>query len=88
MTITDLKSFIADLARPFAIYVSSASASICVVILSCKIVDQSYVAAAALVAAVYAGVGALYGAKAWEVAKQGKHAADVEIAKSNTGVSP
>lgn len=87
MTPADLKIFIADLARPFAIYVTSASASICVVILSCRIVDQSYVAAAALVAAVYAGVGALYGAKAWEVAKAGKHAAEVEISK-NTGSAP
>ena len=37
------------------------------------------------ITSVLAGLAALYGAKAWENAKAGKQAAEVEIAKANSG---
>ena len=39
---------------------------------------------AILMGAIFAGVGALYIGKAWEVAKTGKQSAAVEIAKAKT----
>ena len=80
-----LKAFIGDLARPFAIYVTSAAASVATVMVAARTQDGND--AAFLIGAVFVGVGGLYGAKAWEVAKTGKQAAEVEIAKTNAGAS-
>lgn len=77
-----VKAFLGDLARPFAIIASSAAASWATVVIAYKV--TSFGEAALFIAAVYAGVGALYGAKSWEVAKTGKQAAEVEIAKQTT----
>jgi len=74
-----VKSFIGDLARPFAIYVTSGAAALATGTIAFKN-DDGFSAAAIFIGAVYAGVGALYGAKAWEVAK-GK-TADAEVAKA------
>ena len=68
-----------DLARPFAIISSSYAASHATIVIAYKV--NSFSEAAIFIGAVFAGVGALYGAKAWEVARTGKQAADVEIAK-------
>ena len=81
-----IKSFVGDLARPFAIYVTSASAAIATVMVAFRTQDGTD--AAILMGAVFAGVGALYGAKAWEITKTGKQAAEVEIAKTNAGTNP
>lgn len=81
-----IKGFVGDLARPFAIIVTSGSAAISGVVIATKV--NSFEGAATFIGAVYLGVGALYGAKAWEVARTGKQAADVEIAKTTTGASP
>lgn len=78
-----IKAFIGDLARPFAIYVTSAAAAIATVLVAFR--TENGTDASILLAAVFAGVGALYGAKSWEVAKTGKQAAEVEVAKVMAG---
>lgn len=79
-----VKSFIGDLARPFAIYATSGAASAAVVILAQKVASPE---AAIFIGAVFVGLGSLYGAKAWENAQGGKHAAQIEVAKA-TGSNP
>ena len=44
-------------------------------------------AAAIFIGAVFAGVGALYGAKSWEMAQSAKQAATVEVAKATTATT-
>lgn len=77
-----VKSFIGDLARPFAIIVTSAATAAATVIVALKV--DSFDSAAIFIAAVYAGVGALYGAKAWEAVQTTKQGASVEIAKATS----
>lgn len=74
-----IKAFIGDLARPFAIIVTSLSASIATVIVSTRTENGND--GAILIGAIFVGVAALYGAKSWEVTKTSKQAAEVEIAK-------
>jgi hypothetical protein len=81
-----VKGFIGDLARPFAIISTSLAASIATVIVAHKVDD--FDGAAIFIGAVFAGVGALYGAKSWEVAKASKHAAEIEVAKTATEPKP
>lgn len=77
-----IKAFIGDLARPFAIIVTSLSAAIATVLIALRV--TSFGEGAIFIAAVFAGVGGLYGVKSWEVAKTGKQSAEVEIAKAKT----
>ena len=42
---------------------------------------------AIFIGAVFAGVGAIYGAKAWEAVQSGKQAATVEVAKVNSSTT-
>jgi len=70
-----------ELARPFAIMVTSASVSAATVINAVKGDDLS--GAAIFIAAAFAGVAALYGAKSWEIASAGKHQAQVDMARSS-----
>lgn len=74
-----LKGFIGDLARPFAVYAIAFATARAIVIISRKVGTLSE--GAIYITAVLAGLAALYGAKAWENAKAGKQAAEVEIAK-------
>lgn len=67
ITLDHFKALVGDLARPFAIIISSASAAIATVIIACKV--DGFDGAALFIGAVYAGVGALYGGKAWENVK-------------------
>lgn len=77
--VDQVKAFIGDLARPFAIISSSYAASHATIVIAYKV--SSFSEAAIFIGAVFAGVGALYGAKAWEVARTGKQATELEIAK-------
>ena len=77
-----IKSFVGDLARPFAIIATSLSAAISTVIIAWKV--EAFEGAAIFIGAVYVGVGGIYTAKAWEAVSAGKRAADVEIAKAST----
>jgi hypothetical protein len=81
-----LKSFLGDLARPFAIVATSLAASIAIVVIAVRV--HTFEGGALFIAAVFTGVGSLYGAKAWENATAGRHAAQVEIAKTQAGAAP
>ena len=75
-----VSDFVGEIARPFAIIATSASAATATVIVAIKV--DGFDGAAVFIAAVFAGVGALYGAKAWEEAKKSGQAADVKIAET------
>jgi len=77
-----IKSLIGDLARPVSIIVTSLSASWATVVIAYKV--DGFESAALFIAAVYAGLGALYWGKAWEMAKAGS--ASVEIEKARGGL--
>lgn len=68
MTLDRIKGFLADLARPFSIIATSFSAAVTPVIVVVRMSPDDFdlIAAAALVGALYAGVGALYWGRAWE----------------------
>jgi hypothetical protein len=74
-----VKAFVADLARPFAIISTSFAASWGIVVVSYKVNDGND--GALYLGAALAGVGAIYIGKSVEVFKSNKAAADVEIAK-------
>ena len=75
-----LKSFIGDLARPFAIISTSFAASWASIVAAYRIENGND--GAILLGAVFAGVGALYIGKSWEVAKTAKADADVKVAEA------
>jgi hypothetical protein len=77
-----VKVFIGDLARPLAILMTSYAAMRATIIIAYKADDTS--SASIFIAAVFAGVGALYGVKSWENAKAGKQDAEVKIAQTTT----
>ena len=82
-----VKGFIGDLARPWAIIATSTAASIAAVIAVIK-AGSDPAALAILIGAIFTGVGALYTAKSWEQAQAAKQAANVEVAKAATPVQP
>lgn len=88
--IGEVKVLIADLARPFAIYATSFSVSWATIDIGHSVAKRagSFAEAAIYVTAIFAGVAALYGAKAWEKSQEGKHAATVEVAKAAQGTTP
>lgn len=75
-----LKGFIGDLARPFAIIATSGAAAVAVVKIAWAITDANQ--GAIYIGAVFVGVGALYGAKSWENTAQAKQTANIEVAKA------
>lgn len=80
------RNVIADLARPFALYAVAGSTAVAILRLSWAGEDLS--GAAVFITAALGGLAALYGAKAWEVAKVGGQAADVEKAKAQATPPP
>ncbi len=87
-TMEQIKTLLGDLARPFAIYSTSLAASIAVVILALKVSGPE---AAVFIAAVFAGLGALYAAKSWEKHGEAKAnaaaAVGVAQAQASTGAT-
>lgn len=79
-----LKTFIADLARPFAIIATSFAASWGIVVVAYRVEDGND--GALFIAAALAGVGAIYIGKSVEVFKSNRAAADVEVARA--GAAP
>lgn len=77
------KSFIADLSRPFALYAVSVSTAVAILRIAWKGTDLPN--GAVFITAALGGLAALYGAKAWENAKQGQATAEVEKAKVAAG---
>lgn len=76
------KTTIGDLARPFAIIATSFAASWATIVIAYRVENGND--GAIFIGGVFAGVGALYIGKAWEVAKTGKQTAEVEIARAKT----
>lgn len=72
--------FIGQIARPFAIIATSFAASWASIVASYRVENGND--GAILLGAVFAGVGALYIGKAWEIAKASKHDAEVKIAEA------
>lgn len=75
-----ISKFVGDIARPLAIIVSSVAASVASVIASLRIENGND--GAILLAAIFGGVGALYGFRAVENWKASKNEADVKIAET------
>lgn len=83
-------AFVGAIARPFSIIVTSASAAVTPAVIVWRIAPDRFdlIGAAAFIGALYAGVGALYWGKAWEVTKVGQHTAEVEKAKATATPPP
>jgi len=79
ISLDQFKAFVGDLARPYAIWAGATSASVATVIVALKV--DGFEAAGIFIGAAWAGVGALYGAKAFEVAAVRKRDSEVEVAK-------
>lgn len=77
---TRVSEFIGHIARPFAIIATSFAAAWASVVAAYRIENGND--GAILLGAVFAGVGALYIGKAWEIAKASKHDAEVKIAEA------
>ena len=75
-----IKSFIGDLARPFAIISTSFAASWASIVAAYRIENGND--GAILLGAIYAGVGALYIGKSWELAKAAKADAEIKVAEA------
>lgn len=75
--------FIGEVARPLTILFTGISASVAGVLTAVKVEDGAD--AALLMAAIYGGVGVLYGAKALESWKNHRADADVKIAENTNG---
>lgn len=65
--LADCAAFVGEIARPFAIISTSFAASKATLMLAAKVNSPE---AAVFLGAVFMGVGALYGAKAWEKVTQ------------------
>lgn len=74
-----VKGLIGDLARPFALVSVAASCAICLALPTVG-ADKLGLALAAL--------GAMYGAKAWEVASSAKQSVAVGVAQANATATP
>lgn len=84
------KQFIADLARPFSIIVTSASAAVVPVIVVARMAPDRFdlIGAAAFVGALYAGVAGLYWGKAIEETRKAGQAAEVEKVRAQAVAPP
>ena len=76
-----IKALIGDLARPFAIIITSGGATAATVIIALKN-DDGFAAAAIFIGAVMAGVATLAGAKAYENVQKAKADATVQVAQA------
>lgn len=84
--VDQIKGFVADLARPFAIISTSAASAWAIVVIAYKV--ETGESGAIFVGAVLAGLGALYGVKSWENAKAGGHSAEVEKVRAAQSPPP
>lgn len=75
-----IKSFVADIARPYAIISLSSASAAAVVIIACKV--DGFEGAALFIGAAMTGVAGLYASKSVENSQTAKHAANVEIARA------
>lgn len=80
--LSDLAAFFGEVARPFAIITTSASASWATLTLAAKVNSPE---AAVFCGAIYLGVGTLYGVKGWEKVVQARGDAEVRKEAAKTG---
>ncbi len=76
-----IKAFIGDLARPFAIIVTSYAAAHATIVIAGKVENGND--GAIFAGAYFLGAATLYGAKAIEAINAGRHKRDVEVAQVN-----
>ncbi|MCR5874352.1 hypothetical protein LRS10_09370 [Phenylobacterium sp. J426] len=81
-----IKSFIGELARPLAIIFTSAAASWATVVIAYKVSDGND--GAIFITGVFAGVGALYIGKAFELTRIAAHTSEVEKVKASATPPP
>jgi hypothetical protein len=81
-----VKSFIGDLARPFAIISTAFAASWATIVISYRVENGND--GAILAGAYFLGVGTLYGAKAVEAINTARARRDVDVAQANAGNPP
>ena len=80
------KAFIGDLARPFAIIVTSYAAAHATIVIAGKVENGND--GAIFAGAYFLGVGTLYLGKAVEAINAGRHKRDVEVAQVNATGTP
>lgn len=85
MTLDAAKVFIADLARPFALYAMGLSSAWATVVISKKVEDGSD--GALVVGAIGITLAAIYAGKAIEETRKSGHSAEVEKTKAQAGAS-
>lgn len=83
---TDIKSFLADLARPFTLYAMGFSGAWATVVIAAKVQDGND--GWGVLAAIGATVSALYAGKALEIANVSKHNAQVEVERAKASPPP
>lgn len=71
---SDVAAFVGEIARPFAIIITASGAARATVVMAHKVNSPE---ASMFIGAVFLGVGALFGAKAWEKVAQTRADADV-----------
>jgi hypothetical protein len=81
-----MKGFIADLARPFAIISTAFASSWAIVVIAYRV--ETGEGGAIFIAAVLTGLAGLYGFKALENTRVAGHQADVEKARVNATPPP
>lgn len=81
-----IKALIGDLARPFAIIGTTIGFNVALIRIAEKLGPDAS-AAAIFIGAAGGILATLYGAKSWEQAQVGKHAATVEVAKATSTTS-
>jgi len=86
MSAAEIKTFIADLARPFTLYAMGFSGAWATVIISGKVKggDDGYL----VLGAIGLTVSALYAGKALELANISKHTAEVEKVRAQASPPP
>jgi hypothetical protein len=77
---SDVAAFVGEVARPFAIIITAYGACQATIILATKVTSAE---AAIFIGAVFAGLGAIFGAKAWEKVSQVR--ADAAARKDSSG---
>ena len=82
--LSDIAAFIGEIARPISIIATSCAAAYAILILAAKVNSTE---ASVYMGAVFLGVGALYGAKAWEKVTQTRADANVKVESAKANAS-
>jgi hypothetical protein len=86
MTVAEVKSIVADLARPFAIYTTSGAAAWATIDIASRVTSGE--GGALFMGVVLGGVSALYVGKAFENTRIAGHTAEVEKVRAQASPPP